>query len=180
MINQQVLGGSWHEVRGRLQEKWGKLTDDDLRAFNGNVEQLVGKIQRKTGETRAAIERVLDKIADDISHDAPQVVEAASRKVAGAAEQVTGAAREQLDNLRETAVEGYETLRDTARDSYDTIRESARDGYDAVRSSAQQGYAEAEQMVQERPGQSLAFAFGLGVLSGLAVAAMFGGRHSRG
>ena len=51
MVNQQVLAGHWNEVRGKLKEKWGKLTDDDLRHFNGNVDQLVGRIQQKTGET---------------------------------------------------------------------------------------------------------------------------------
>ena len=43
MVNQQVLTGKWNEVSGKLKEKWGKLSDDDLRGFNGNVEQLVGK-----------------------------------------------------------------------------------------------------------------------------------------
>ncbi len=51
MINQQVLDGKWHELCGRLKAKWGKLTDDDLRTFNGNLEQLAGRIQHKIGET---------------------------------------------------------------------------------------------------------------------------------
>lgn len=41
MVNQQVLAGHWNELRGKLKEKWGKLTDDDLLSFNGNVDQLV-------------------------------------------------------------------------------------------------------------------------------------------
>lgn len=49
MIDKQSLAGNWNQLRGKLKEKWGKLTDDDLRQFSGNVDQLVGRIQSKTG-----------------------------------------------------------------------------------------------------------------------------------
>ena len=65
MINQQVLDGKWHELAGRLKAKWGQLADDDLRTFNGDVEQLIGRIQQKTGETREAVERFLDQLTDE-------------------------------------------------------------------------------------------------------------------
>ena len=67
MVNQQVLAGKWNEVSGKIKEKWGKLSDDDLRTFNGNVDQLVGQIQRKTGETRQVIEEFLGEVADETS-----------------------------------------------------------------------------------------------------------------
>ncbi len=62
MVNAQVLKGQWNEVRGQLKKKWGQLTDDDLRLTNGNIDQLVGVIQRKTGEAREAIEQFLDTV----------------------------------------------------------------------------------------------------------------------
>lgn len=65
MINQQTLAGHWNEVRGKIQEKWGQLTDDDLRTFNGNVDQLVGRIQQRTGEARDAIEEFLGEVAEE-------------------------------------------------------------------------------------------------------------------
>ena len=37
--------GSWKQLTGRVKEKWGKLTDDDLTAINGRRDQLEGKIQ---------------------------------------------------------------------------------------------------------------------------------------
>jgi len=46
MVNAQVLQGQWNQVRGELKKKWGQLTDDDLRFNNGNIDQLVGKIQQ--------------------------------------------------------------------------------------------------------------------------------------
>ena len=56
MVNAQVLQGQWNQVRGELKKKWGQLTEDDLRFTNGNIDQLVGRIQSKTGEAREAIE----------------------------------------------------------------------------------------------------------------------------
>ena len=53
MINQQTLEGHWNEIKGALKEHWVELTNDDVRRFNGDVDQLVGTIQRRTGETCA-------------------------------------------------------------------------------------------------------------------------------
>ena len=58
-INAQELQGQWNKLRGQVKEKWGQLTDDDLQIQGGNVDQLVGKIQQKTGEGREAIEKFL-------------------------------------------------------------------------------------------------------------------------
>ena len=41
--------GSWKQLTGRVKEKWGKLTDDDLTAINGRRDQLEGKIQERYG-----------------------------------------------------------------------------------------------------------------------------------
>jgi len=51
-VNQQTLEGNWNEIKGKLHERWGQLTQDDLQRARGDVDQLVGLIQRKTGEAR--------------------------------------------------------------------------------------------------------------------------------
>src|SRR5262245_7846004 len=56
MVNQQTLQGNWNEIKGKLRSKWGQLTNDDLQTAHGNVDQLIGLIQRKTGEARSSIE----------------------------------------------------------------------------------------------------------------------------
>ncbi|MBV8233105.1 MAG: CsbD family protein, partial [Planctomycetaceae bacterium] len=61
-INAQELQGQWNTLRGRLKERWGQLTDDDLQIQDGNVDQLVGRIQQKTGEAREAIENFLTEL----------------------------------------------------------------------------------------------------------------------
>ena len=62
MVNTQAIQGSWNRLSGQLKEKWGNLTDDDLQIQGGNVDQVVGKIQQKTGETREAIEEYLNNL----------------------------------------------------------------------------------------------------------------------
>ncbi len=87
MINQQVLAGHWNEVRGKLKEKWAELTDDDLLNFSGDVDQLIGRIQQKTGETREAIEAYLDTLAEQ----GASLAAAARDKMAGVADDMRSA-----------------------------------------------------------------------------------------
>ena len=43
------IEGNWKQLKGRVKEKWGRLTDDDLDVINGRQEQLEGKIQERYG-----------------------------------------------------------------------------------------------------------------------------------
>ncbi len=61
MINQQTILGNWNEIKGKLQSKWGSLTDDDLTVFNGNVDQLLGAIQKKLARREIALSTFWDK-----------------------------------------------------------------------------------------------------------------------
>lgn len=54
------LKGRWNEVKGKLKQKYSGLTDDDLTYTEGKEEELIGKIQRKTGETREQVLKVLN------------------------------------------------------------------------------------------------------------------------
>jgi uncharacterized protein YjbJ (UPF0337 family) len=64
MVNTQQLQGTWNKVRGQVKEKWGNLTDDDLQLHGGNIDQIIGRIQQKTGESREAIEKFLNELTD--------------------------------------------------------------------------------------------------------------------
>ena len=67
MMNQQILEGNWNEIKGKLRQKWGQLTDDDFQQIRGDAEQLIGVIQRKTGEAREAIEKYLEEISGGVA-----------------------------------------------------------------------------------------------------------------
>ena len=62
MTNRLILEGNWNEIKGKLRHKWGQLTDDDLPQIRGDAEQIIGAIQRKTGEARDAIEQYLQEM----------------------------------------------------------------------------------------------------------------------
>ena len=63
MNKQLILEGNWNEIKGKLRQKWGQLTDDDLPQIRGEADQIVGIIQRKTGEAREAIEEYLQEVS---------------------------------------------------------------------------------------------------------------------
>jgi uncharacterized protein YjbJ (UPF0337 family) len=58
-MNTLQVKGNWNMVKGKLKQKWASLTDNDLRYVEGAEEELVGRIQKRTGESREAVERVL-------------------------------------------------------------------------------------------------------------------------
>jgi uncharacterized protein YjbJ (UPF0337 family) len=131
-INAQELQGQWNKLRGQVKEHWGQLTDDDLTIQGGNIDQLVGKIQQRTGETRDSIERYLTDLTSRGATAVSQVSEA-----------VSNYAQQAGDRLR---------------DRYGDIAEQARDRYDS-----------AQDMVRQNPGQTVAAAFGIGLVAGLIV-----------
>jgi len=51
-MNEDILKGKWHEMKGGVKEKWGKLTDDDLTVVDGKAEQLQGLLQKRYGYTK--------------------------------------------------------------------------------------------------------------------------------
>jgi uncharacterized protein YjbJ (UPF0337 family) len=54
--------GDWNIAKGKLKQKWAKLTDDDLQYAEGKYEELFGRIQKRTGETREAVEKAVNEI----------------------------------------------------------------------------------------------------------------------
>ena len=52
--------GGWKQFTGKVKEKWGKLTDDDLTAINGRRDQLQGKIQERYGYAKDQVRREVD------------------------------------------------------------------------------------------------------------------------
>ena len=59
-MNKLEVKGNWNIIKGRLKQRWAKLTDDDLRLVEGAEQELIGRIQKRTGETREAVEKALE------------------------------------------------------------------------------------------------------------------------
>jgi len=150
MVNEQTLQGNWNEIKGKLRNKWGQLTNDDLQSAHGNIEQLVGLIQRKTGEARSSVERFLE---DATSGGASSISQAA-------------------DTAREYAQQAMETVQERSKQAADNLRKS----YGQAAESVRHGYDQAEEMIKERPAESAAVCFGVGMLVGVVLGLAFRGR----
>jgi len=135
MTDQQILEGNWNEIKGKLRQRWGQLTDDDLPQIRGEADQIIGVIQRKTGEAREAIERYL-------------------QEVSGSAAAATG------------------TAGDYAQHAAETVQQTAKQAADQVRA----GFDAAERFVRQRPKESLAVCFGVGVITGVVIALLLRSR----
>ncbi len=62
-MNRDVLEGNWKQLRGRVKEMWGKLTDDDLDQIDGKADRLLGALQKHYGYARDKAEAELDRFA---------------------------------------------------------------------------------------------------------------------
>jgi uncharacterized protein YjbJ (UPF0337 family) len=58
-MNNLELRGNWNEVKGKLKQKYGQLTDDDLNLAEGKEDELIGRIQKKLGKTKDEIKKEL-------------------------------------------------------------------------------------------------------------------------
>jgi uncharacterized protein YjbJ (UPF0337 family) len=52
--------GNWKQMKGKVKEQWGKLTDDDLDVINGRRDQLEGKIQERYGIAKDQVKKDID------------------------------------------------------------------------------------------------------------------------
>ena len=61
------IKGDWNIIKGRLKQQWARLTDDDLQYLDGQQDELVGRIQKRTGETREVVEGAIRKLHDAVT-----------------------------------------------------------------------------------------------------------------
>jgi uncharacterized protein YjbJ (UPF0337 family) len=61
MTNLQFKG-SWNEVKGKLKQKYGQLTDDDLAFAEGKDDELLGRLQRKLGKAKEDLRREIESM----------------------------------------------------------------------------------------------------------------------
>jgi uncharacterized protein YjbJ (UPF0337 family) len=67
-MNEDTLKGQWLQLKGRVRERWGKLTDDDLDQIEGKTEQLAGRIQERYGLARDEARREIDTWMQEEHH----------------------------------------------------------------------------------------------------------------
>jgi uncharacterized protein YjbJ (UPF0337 family) len=70
VMNEQTLKGDWMILKGKLKEKWGKLTDDDLDVLEGKRDQLSGTLSKRYGYAKEEAERQIREFNERMAYDA--------------------------------------------------------------------------------------------------------------
>lgn len=56
------IRGNWNILKGKVKQEWADLTDDDLDYAEGKEDELLGRIQRRTGKTKEQVQDFIDKL----------------------------------------------------------------------------------------------------------------------
>jgi len=132
MTTKEEAQGTWNQLAGAVKSKYAQITGDDLASVNGNVQQLAGVIQRKTGKAKEEVDEFLQSVSNSTASTVGRISEAAS---------------------------------DIASKTTDTLK----DGYGYAREVSREGVKAATETVQQRPGESMLLAMGIGVVAGLII-----------
>ena len=60
-MNSNTIAGEWKQLKGKIKEKWGDLTDDDLKVVEGQQDQLAGILEKRYGYARDAAKKCADE-----------------------------------------------------------------------------------------------------------------------
>ncbi len=100
MTTKQEAAGHWKTIVGAVKEKYGQITDNELTQLNGNVDQLIGLVQRKSGQAREQIEAFVHECGESC-------------------ESMMGKASEYASAAGDTLRGGYDTVAKQTKASYD-------------------------------------------------------------
>ncbi|MEX2349256.1 MAG: CsbD family protein [Flavobacteriaceae bacterium] len=59
-MNEDQFKGKWKQAKGQMKQKYAKLTDDDLQYAEGKSDELLGRLQEKTGKTKEELKKEID------------------------------------------------------------------------------------------------------------------------
>jgi uncharacterized protein YjbJ (UPF0337 family) len=61
-MDKLVIKGNWNQIKGKLKQTYGNLTDDDLTYVEGKEDELLGRLQEKTGKSRDELKKLINKM----------------------------------------------------------------------------------------------------------------------
>lgn len=143
MITKEHAQGNWKSIVGAVKEKFSQITGDELTGVEGNLDKLIGLVQRKSGQSREWVESFLTD--------------------------ASGASKDMAQRVSDTATQYASQAAEMVRDNYEQLSDVAKRGYEQVSDAAARGYDSTVKTVSNRPIESVAIALGCGVLTGLIV-----------
>lgn len=64
-MDQDKIKGNWREIKGKLRQKWGKLTDNEITSMQGSYEELSGKLQKIYGYQKDKVQKEIDAFLNE-------------------------------------------------------------------------------------------------------------------
>ena len=61
-MNKLQIKGSWNELKGKLKQQYGNLTDDDLVFSEGKEDELLGRLQKQLGKGKDEVRQMIEKL----------------------------------------------------------------------------------------------------------------------
>jgi uncharacterized protein YjbJ (UPF0337 family) len=61
-MNKLTVEGNWNEIKGKLKQKYGELTDDDLTFAKGKEDEMYGRLQKKLGKSKDEIKKEIAEL----------------------------------------------------------------------------------------------------------------------
>ena len=61
-MNKLQIKGSWNELKGKLKQQYGNLTDDDLVFTEGKEDELLGRLQKRLGKSKDEVRQMIEKL----------------------------------------------------------------------------------------------------------------------
>lgn len=173
-MNSYTIDSTWNQVKGKLRQRYGQLTDDDLQFAEGKGEEMLGRVQHKLGLGAEAFHSMLNDMKESTQDDANGAAGAAKEKLAAAKAKAT----EVAGNVKDKAVEVAGTVRERAGEVAtvvrerlsaftDDLREQAGESYDQARERAKTLHGDAEDYIRQKPRESLLIALAAGFVVGL-------------
>ncbi len=142
-MNTFTFDSSWNKIKGKLKQKYGQLTDDDVSFAEGKGDELLSRLQSKLGLTKDAVNDMLTELKD------------------GAA--TFG------DGVRAKVSEASARVGEVVGDVKTKVTEAAGDAYDSARRRAHSLQESAEGYVTEQPMKALLIALGVGFFAGVLI-----------
>ena len=99
------LEGNWKQTKGRVKERWGKLTDDDLTAIAGRRDQLEGMIQERYGYAKERARKEIDDWYRSMESNLVEQIESLRSGIQDLSSTVERIAKEQMPRARSKATE---------------------------------------------------------------------------
>ncbi len=156
-----AFDGSWNQIKGKLRQQFGQLTDDDVNFSEGKGEELLGRLQSKLGMGEARLNTLLHKLQEEVDQ--------AQGTIRGTIESAKAAASQAVGDFKDKANDAVEGLKHAASARAEEFKGQAGEAYDHAMQKARTLHEDAEEYVRQKPRESLLTAVAVGFVAGLLI-----------